>query len=110
MRTNHALKTFVIGALVLTGCPKDGEDTGATTKTTNQSGGAEAGESESTTGASAGTTTGATAPVTTTDPNPTTDVSVTEAQTSAPMTTASDDSTGCSFLGCDSSGGGPVDN
>jgi hypothetical protein len=34
MRTTYALRTMVAGALLLTGCAKDGEDTGATTKTT----------------------------------------------------------------------------
>ena len=105
MRTNHALKTLVIGALVLTGCAKD--DTGATTKTTNQSGAAEEGESDATTGGgvSGGTTTAA--PVTSTDPNPTTGLSATDAQTSAPMTMGgTEGSSGCGFI-CDTTGGDP---
>ena len=102
MQTKHVLSSLVIG-LVLTGCGKDGETTGATTKTTtNNDTGAE--EGNSSTGGAEGGTTGT--PVTSTDPNPTTGMGATDAETGQPATSSAGSSTGCGFI-CDTTGGDP---
>ena len=100
MHSTHVLRSLVIGALALTGCNKDGEDSGtAATKTSNDTSTASESNSEG-----GNTTTGA--PTTTTDP---TNVSGT-GETGTPETSGAETgSSGCGFL-CGSTGEMPNAN
>ncbi len=96
MRTTYVLRTLVVGALVLTGCAKDGEDPGATTKTSKTSAD-EDGNSE-TGGATTSGTTGVDPSNPTTTANPS--MSSTPTTVDPPETTAGEtaDETGKVFL------------
>lgn len=102
MRTTHALRSLVVGALVLTGCSK--EDTNVTAKTSGDPSSAEDSNSEG--GATNETTVvGTTGDVTsgaTETGGVTTGVGVTESPTSDPQTGGTD-SSGCGFI-CDTTG------
>lgn len=104
MHTTHVLRSLVIGALALTGCNKDGEDSGtAATKTSNDTSTASESNSE---GGNPTTGTPGTTTTTTTDP---TNVSGT-GETGMPATSdAETGSTGCGFL-CESTGEMPNAN